>query len=424
MHCTSQQISVGLFLVEKNVINDSPPYQRESGVWSPDKQRLFIDSLFNGYDVPKIYLHDLRGKDPRYKYAVIDGKQRLHAIWQYLDGTLSLAPDFDVKNLEGRAPPPPGSVFRDLSEEWQAVIKSKPLDVVLVQNATEYDIEELFSRLNNGEPLNAAEKRNNYAGDMTNLVRAVAQLSFFKDRLTVPNGRYQHLEIAAKFLLIESREDAGGDAFCDLKKKYLDKLVKDNRKMTKVAQEGLLARVEGQLKSLNRVFGKKDALLSKQAYPPLYYLFVKLMEREYAHKELFVRIETFLETFNASRVAALEADEEDRDSNLIEFGRLMQQGTNDLNSLRTRVSILRRYFLQDYPDICLRDAKRAFSEEERFAIWILGGKKCALCPTEIKDIEELHADHKRQWAHGGPTSLKNGRALCKQCNEAEAKKVR
>ena len=55
--------------------------ERESGVWSTEKKQLFLDSLFNGFDIPKIYLHDLRGNDPRYDFAVIDGKQRLHAIW-------------------------------------------------------------------------------------------------------------------------------------------------------------------------------------------------------------------------------------------------------------------------------------------------------------------------------------------------------
>ena len=45
----------------RSAINEKPPYQRESSVWSLEKQQLFIDSLLNGYDVPKIYLHDLRG---------------------------------------------------------------------------------------------------------------------------------------------------------------------------------------------------------------------------------------------------------------------------------------------------------------------------------------------------------------------------
>ena len=88
MHCGTEPFTIGRLLVEKNSINISPDYQRESAVWAKDKQQLFPDSILNSYDVPKIYFHDLRGKDPRFEYAVIDGKQRLFTVWQFLDGTI------------------------------------------------------------------------------------------------------------------------------------------------------------------------------------------------------------------------------------------------------------------------------------------------------------------------------------------------
>jgi hypothetical protein len=417
------RFSVGYFLIEKNVIDDSPSYQRESGVWTTEKQQLFIDSLFNKYDVPKIYLHDLREKDPKFKYAVIDGKQRLHTLWQFLDSKLPLADDFEVYEPEGRQPPKPGSLFKALSTDWQEIIKARNLDVVLVQNAEEDDIEDLFSRLNNGEPLNAAEKRNAMGGDMTTLIRDVAALPFFSTRVGFSNKRYQHYEVAAKFLLIERSEDSTGTPFCDLKKRFLDKLVRENKSLNKTLRASLLANVTTQTKSLARVFSKADPLLGKQAYPPLYYLFVKVMEKEYAHKDLYARLKLFLESFHAKRAENLLKKEDERDPSLVEFGRLIQQGTNDINSLRQRVSILRRYFLQNYPDVSVRDKKRAFTEEERSAIWILGGKQCAKCKKALADLSDMQADHQRQWAHGGATTLTNGRSLCENCNLAEAQGV-
>ena len=423
MHCISEKFTVGTFLVERNVVNDSPVYQRESGVWSDEKHQLFLDSLFNGYDIPKLYLHDLRGKDSRYKFAVIDGKQRLHAIWNFLDGIKSLADDFSLTDPGGRIPPKPGVKYSELSTDWQEIFKAKTLDVVLVQNADEDDIEELFSRLNNGEPLTAAEKRNAMGGDMSKLVRDTAKEPFFTERLRFKNTRYQHLEVAAKFLLIEKTESDGAGPFVDLKKRFLDQLVKNNKSMTKAASEKLMKSVKAQLRTVSRVFQKSDPLLQKQAYAPMYYLFIKVMNQEYASKTLFSDMRMFLEKFHASRASNLEKNEEERDPVLIEFGRLMQQGTNDLNSLKERVSILRRYFLQEKPGVEVKDKKREFTEEERLAIFILSGKKCANCGIEFKDISEMHADHKMQWAHGGSTSLTNGRALCEQCNKALAEKV-
>src|SRR5919106_4807296 len=161
----------------RSAIADDAPYQRESSIWSLEKQQLFIDSLLNGYDVPKIYLHDLRGRHPTRVYAVVDGRQRLTAIWRYLRGEFGLAPDFRIEpaNLPELPPrvrhPAPGDRFADLDPPWQRVLRETHLTVVLIQNATEEDIDFIFFRLNNGEPLNAAEKRNALGGDAARMVR-------------------------------------------------------------------------------------------------------------------------------------------------------------------------------------------------------------------------------------------------------------
>lgn len=409
-------------MVERNVINDSPPYQRESGVWSREKQQLFLDSLFNNYDVPKLYFHDLRGKHPKFKYAVIDGKQRLHAVWSFLDDEIPLADDFNVEKPEHDAPPKGGSNFSKMGSSWQDIFKSKTLDVVLVQQAEEDDIEDLFFRLNNGEPLTAAEKRNAKPGAMTKTIRDVAGLRILKDRLAFPNTRYQHYEVAAKFLLIEKTEASGGGIFCDLKKRFLDGMVEAGKNAAPAEIDGLRKRIDRGLKSFARVFSKKDPLLRKQAYAPLYYLFVKLVEREYASPQLYTHLKKFLEKFHVLREVNLQKPEDEREPALVEFGRLMQQGTNDLNSLQDRVSLLRRYFLQEHPEVSLRDKKRAFTEEERIAIWILSGKECVICHTKLS-LTEMQADHDEQWGHGGATTLKNGRALCENCNLEQAQKV-
>src|SRR3954454_10053992 len=85
-------------------IDDDPAYQRAGDLWSERQRQRFIDSLINGYDVPKIYLHDLRGTDPRRVYAVVDGKQRLTAIWDYLADRFVLGPDFVLE--PGASVPP------------------------------------------------------------------------------------------------------------------------------------------------------------------------------------------------------------------------------------------------------------------------------------------------------------------------------
>ena len=83
MQCNSLSppYSASGLLVEWEAINDSPDYQREAGVWSVAKQQLFIDTMLNRYDVPKLYFHDLRrNESTHHKFAVVDGKQRLRAL--------------------------------------------------------------------------------------------------------------------------------------------------------------------------------------------------------------------------------------------------------------------------------------------------------------------------------------------------------
>src|SRR5690606_23061295 len=126
------------------VINESPEYQRESAVWSKEKQQLFVDSILNKFDVPKLYFHDLRGKKGLHHFAVVDGKQRLHTIFQFLQDKLPLADDFSLlEKVDGQDPPTGGSKFSALPEFWQEEFRGTSLSVVMIQDASDDDIEEL-----------------------------------------------------------------------------------------------------------------------------------------------------------------------------------------------------------------------------------------------------------------------------------------
>jgi 5-methylcytosine-specific restriction endonuclease McrA len=426
MYCDTAHMSISNLNMWKNIINDTPAYQRESGIWSRDKQQLFLDSVFNMYDVPKLYFHDVRTRKGKYDYAVIDGKQRLHCIWSFLKDEIPLADDFKIADPKGKPTKPikPKSVFSKLHEDWRDYFKTRMLDVVLVTAEEEDEIEDLFSRLNNGEPLNAAESRNALGGEMNKLIREISETDFFTKKVKFNNKRYQHYEVAAKFLLIEMNMASGGDPFVDLKKKFLDKLVVTHKNMPLGERNALKKQVEVELKSLNRVFHNNDPLLTKQAYPPMYYLFVKEIVRDYADPKLHTKMRSFIEKFNVQRQENNTRPEEDRDVNLTEFGRLIQQGTNDKQSLAARVGILRRYFLLEHPEVEIRASKRAFNFEERLAIWVLGGKKCANCGVSLAELDDMDADHKKMWAHGGETTLKNARALCVPCNRGSSSKKR
>jgi hypothetical protein len=342
------------FTVEKaarwrGAIYDNPPYQREGLVWSLEKQQRFIDSLLNGFDVPKIYLHDLRGQHPTRVYAVIDGKQRLNTIWRFLDDELPLADDFrtEPNNVPevaaGAVPPGPGQRFSQLAPVWRRILSRTTLAVVLVQNAIEEDIEDLFSRLNSGEPLNAAEKRNAMGGDMAELVRAVARHPFIVERLGWSNDRYRHLELAARILMLE-QADREGAAVPDLGSRDLDAFVASNRRLPMDDRADLLTRVHAGLVRLHATFVEHDRLLAGQ--PPLlvYHLFVRELARRAgagaAADGAPAAWRAYLEAFQHARLGEGPKRGGTRDAMLSEFTELGTDRPHDGPSLQRRLEIL------------------------------------------------------------------------------------
>lgn len=416
--------------MERNVINENPEYQRESAIWSKEKQQLFLDSIFHNIDIPKIYFHDVRNENGRYYYSIIDGKQRLYTIWRFFSDEIELADDFELRIRDPQSEDGSGelvlqgkTLYSEMNDHFRELFKSASLDIVLVQNADEEDIEELFSRLNNGEPLSAAEKRNAITGDMTTLIRQVAKHPVFSKKIRFATKRRQDYEAAVKIIIIEHTEMKGGEPYCDLKKRFLDQLVKDNKSMDTAQMEGLRKRVEIHLNFMKSIFDDEDPLLGKQAYVPLYYLFTKHISSNYGSPTLRSDIKSFLSDFQIMRKLNLEKEEEERDVSLIEFGRLMQQGTNDKNSLRERTQTLTRYFLGNYPNVEIKDRKRHFTPEERYAIYMLGGRQCDECGIGLQSLDEMHADHIEQHAFAGTTTISNARALCENCNTKLSKQV-
>ena len=66
-----------------------PDYQRRE-IWGADKKTAFIESLFMDIMIPPIYVVEIPGDDllEENKYEVVDGKQRLTAIKEFLEGKL------------------------------------------------------------------------------------------------------------------------------------------------------------------------------------------------------------------------------------------------------------------------------------------------------------------------------------------------
>lgn len=164
MRSETSQWTVRMLVDLKPRINVEAEYQRGS-VWSRPQQALLIDSILRGFDIPKIYVSK-RADGSSHLFDVIDGKQRLTAIWRYFGNQFSLLqgdPFPDLGDLSGKK-------WEDLSSKERDRLQFSTMTVSIIQDTTDTDIPELFLRLQRGEPLNAAEKRNAMQGPVRDFV--------------------------------------------------------------------------------------------------------------------------------------------------------------------------------------------------------------------------------------------------------------
>lgn len=333
---------------EREYINTSPEYQRNSDIWTLEKRQLLIDSILNDYDIPKLYFHVLpmqkKSKEgDENVYAIIDGRQRLETIWSFIKGEFTLAEDFKYfKDPSVRA----GSLtYADLAKRYprlKIIFDSFTLPIILVETDELDLIEDMFSRLNEAVPLNAAEKRNAIGGPMARTIREISNHPFFKRKVRFSNKRYQHKEVAAKLLLLEDLLRKS-KRILDTKKAYLDAFVRQYK--NKNSDPSITGeKVRSILNQMHNTFTEKDDLLKTQAMITIYYLlFRELKERGKLEVISRNKFREFSNEIENNRILA-ERDITKARFEYLEFDRMSQQGSNDAASIKERLKIISDYF--------------------------------------------------------------------------------
>lgn len=147
--------------IQNKILILDPDYQRQE-IWSKDKQTSFIESLLMGIMVPPIYVSELPLDDilTGKSYEVVDGKQRLTAIRDFLNGDLKLS----SKHLEYYGDMFANKKFTEIRQLNATLINetlSSVLDIyVITVNSPDFTKYDIFARLNKGsEPLKVNEIR-------------------------------------------------------------------------------------------------------------------------------------------------------------------------------------------------------------------------------------------------------------------------
>ena len=153
----------------KELILD-PDFQRNE-VWKNKQKSELIESILMGIPIPLMYLFE----DKNGKKQVVDGRQRISAILEFLEGHIKLTGLKILSNLNG-------SFFNDLDTKLQGIFEDYQLFFYIIQPPTpervKYDI---FDRVNRGgTSLNKQEMRNAlYRGKSTDLLNRLCDSSEF-----------------------------------------------------------------------------------------------------------------------------------------------------------------------------------------------------------------------------------------------------
>jgi hypothetical protein len=162
----------------KEQINLNPEFQRRDR-WDQLKQSRFIESIIMNVPIPPVFL----GEDQYGAYVVLDGRQRLTAINEFLKNTYAL------KGLE---------VWQDINGHTYNDLQKKKLDkaitrrfvpaVIILKESSPQVKYDVFDRLNTGGVIaDEMEIRNAvFPGPFCNLIRELSEDPGFRRLWDIP----------------------------------------------------------------------------------------------------------------------------------------------------------------------------------------------------------------------------------------------
>lgn len=375
-------------------INPTPTYQR-SAVWKMDQKQLLIDSILRKIDIPKIYLREVNADG--FIYEIIDGQQRMRALWEFLSNQFSLSEEAEEVLIGGELFEVAECGYTELPAKVKLErIHKYTLDVVIIQKATEDEIADLFYRLNNGTPLKPAEVRNAMPGEMTQAVRSLAKHDFFT-KVTFGSGRYAHDQVAAQMMMCELN---GGPT--DIPDRLLSKMYSD---YAKTLPNKPIEQTAKTLDTLNKLFPAKSRLLNRAQTINAYLLIGFLQSTNKLTAKFF---DEFLLWYQQSEANRLQNTE---------YKLFMTSAANSRRSIEERFKIVLSDFFNSFPQMATiaLDQKRIFDNDQKIQLYARDKGTCQKCRKTVAELD-WHADHIVPWIRGGKTTIENGQVLCVKCN--------
>lgn len=377
----------------REIYEDYPPFQREK-VWSITMKRNLIDSILRGFYIPAILLYRrsefMLGK----RYWVIDGQQRLTAIFEFMEDKFATS---KVKRSDEPHYKPVGADMRysQFPQELRERFESFTLHFRIIEDVDPAILGIMYRRLQNQVSLTGAEKLFSYTSKATEQAVALVDHPLWSQIYVGKTNRKNTFQACLYIIMLELM---GG--YANLTTPRLKDLAvgdKDSQITDKVMQT-----INSRLDSACRVFTNIE-LHNMREVIPLYQSILFLEQADYNLKKSSDGCLT--PWFIGIQLNALEVQR-------ARFFNFYEQ--------MTKSGKQREFWAEHLPIIFTieglfsLDTKRAFDQLDRIRAWNKQKGICPEChkPVKLSDVGHHIVEH----TNGGKTTPENCALVHKECH--------
>lgn len=253
----------------KNTLQMDHVIQRQSGQWDGDrlKKILLIHSILANYPVPPIYCLKEAISEKDYSYSILDGKQRLTTIFDFIDGRYPLDTETPSVTIDDTVYELGGKYFTDLDIECQQELLRFKFTIYGFEDADDDLIEEIFFRLNNSTPLSKPQKAMPLCGvENAKFIKSILSDRFFSEFCQFSALQRRKSDdmctLLQSMMLLDNRYE--GYEFASIS---ADEIMRYASHIKKNYSEEQKASLYDIIDYLEKVFPEKDKMLKKINIP-------------------------------------------------------------------------------------------------------------------------------------------------------------
>jgi len=400
-------------IFKKDKIYINPDYQR-GDIWKPSQRIELIKSISNQYSIGVLVLFI----NDEGKFEVLDGQQRLLTIKKYLFDELPLK-STGLKR------------YSELDDDDKIHLDAYSVCYLKLKShnpeTKEEDIVQTFLRLQEGTPLNTAEKINAYRGEFKNTFRDKSiDHSLFKKMGKDKRFRLRYL--CAQLLHLELESDFKNLIFPALD---LDSLRTSCEKYQLEISQKKKRFFSGNLDFLDRSLGHLISGIKVRDLIP-FYLLISYLRREKANnKDLETELAIFCTSFLKNIYSFSPYDIEPPKNSGMSKGEFLRylkykqeaRKATSADSVKYRFDFIKEKFEKDKPFI-IKDKKRFHDEEQKRTLFFQQEGICPECGKLINFHVDASAHHVIAHQHGGKTNdLEKAVLLHTRCHQKLEKRL-